>query len=231
MIRSEKQLEYLKKKLDSSSNDTRAVRNAYASLDLSNWSNLPGTLSEVININKVVKNSKVITGKDVTEYQVKQLSKNGDLRNYKAIHFATHGLVVPEIPELSAIVLSQFKDEPRNEDGYLRMGEISELNIRADFVNLSACETGLGKIYGGEGVVGFTHSFFIAGANGLSVSLWQVADISTSKFMVAVYGLVVKQDVEYIVAINEIKRHFIRGDFGDNYRAPYYWAPFVYYGK
>jgi CHAT domain-containing protein/Tfp pilus assembly protein PilF len=231
MIQSEKQLEYLKKKLHSSSNKTRAVRNAYASLDLANWSNLPGTLSEVNNINKVVKNSKILTGKDVTEYQVKQLSKNGDLKNYKAIHFATHGLVVPEIPELSAIVLSQFKDEPNNEDGYLRMGEISELNINADFVNLSACETGLGKIYSGEGVVGFAHSFFIAGANGLSVSLWQVADISTSKFMVAMYGLVTKQDVEYDVAINEIKRRFIRGDFGDTYKAPYYWAPFVYYGK
>jgi CHAT domain-containing protein len=45
------------------------------------------------------------------------------------------------------------------------------------------------------------------------------------------YGLVTKQDVEYDVAINEIKRRFIRGDFGDTYKAPYYWAPFVYYGK
>jgi len=56
------------------------------------------------------------------------------------------------------------------------MKEISDLDIKADFFNLSACETGLGKIYGGEGMVGLTQSFLIAGANGLSVSLWQVAD-------------------------------------------------------
>jgi CHAT domain-containing protein len=121
----------------------------------------------------------VYKGADVTEYKIKQLSKNGFLDDYKVLHFATHGLVVPEIPELSAIVLSLFRNEKNNEDGYLNMKEIAMLEIKADFVNLSACETGLGKIYGGEGVVGLTQSFLIAGANGLSVSLWQVADEST----------------------------------------------------
>ena len=147
------------------------------------------------------------------------------------IHFATHGLVVPEIPALSAIVLSQFKNEQKGEDGYLRMGEIAKLKINADLVTLSACETGLGKIYRGEGVVGLTQSFLIAGANGLSVSLWQVADLSTSTFMVNMYRIVEKKKVGFDAALNEIKRKFIRGDFGDDYRAPYYWAPFVYYGQ
>ena len=150
---------------------------------------------------------------------------------YKVLHFATHGLVVPAVPELSAVVLSQFKKEQGVEDGYLRMGEIAELDIQADFVNLSACETGLGKIYGGEGVVGLTQSFLIAGANGLSVSLWQVADVSTSRFMVAMYESVQKKSMGYADAITEVKRRFIRGDFGDKYRFPYYWAPFVYYGR
>jgi CHAT domain-containing protein len=139
--------------------------------------------------------------------------------------------VCQEIPELSALVLSQFKDERGGEDGYIRMGEIAQLKLQADFVNLSACETGLGRIYNGEGVVGLTQAFLVAGANGLSVSLWQVADESTAKFMVAMYQEAQKNGGDYGRAITEIKRRFIKGDFGEQYRHPFYWAPFVYYGK
>jgi CHAT domain-containing protein len=107
------------------------------------------------------------------------------------------------------------------------MKEIVELNINADFVNLSACETGLGKIYGGEGVVGLTQSFLVAGANGLSVSLWQVADESTMELMVGMYRLVKEKGLSYDRAITEMKREFIRSN---KYSDPFYWAPFVYYG-
>ncbi len=231
MIQSEKQLTALENNVYASFEEQRSVRDAYASLDMANWSNLPGTLSEVNHIAGVVDNAKIFTGDKVTENTIKELSASGDLTRYKVIHFATHGLVVPAVPELSAIVLSQFKNEQNGEDGYLRMQEIAELSLNADFVNLSACETGLGKIYGGEGVVGLTQSFLIAGANGVSVSLWQVADESTSRFMVAMYDLVKQRGVGYDEAMAEIKRRFIRGDFGDTYKAPYYWAPFVYYGK
>jgi CHAT domain-containing protein len=138
--------------------------------------------------------------------------------------------VVPEIPELSALVLSQREDATGSlpEDGYLRMQEISLLDLEADFVNLSACETGLGRIYGGEGVVGLTQSFLVAGANGLSVSLWQVSDASTMEFMIGLYRLVEKEGLSYDRAMTEMKRRFISGG---RYSDPFYWAPFVYYGK
>ena len=71
----------------------------------------------------------------------------------------------------------------------------------------------------------------IAGANGLSVSLWQVEDVSTSKFMTGLYELTEKKGMSYSGAVTEMKRRFIRGDFGDSYKAPFYWAPFVYYGR
>ena len=190
-----------------------------------------GTLVEVNAIQRLVEGAKIYTGANVTESKIKKLSETGELAKYKVLHFATHGLVLPEMPELSAIVLSQVKDEKNGEDGYLRMGEIAELNIKADFVNLSACKTGLGKIYGGEGVVGLTQSFLLAGANAISVSLWSVEDVSTSQFMAAIYNLVEKKGMEYNDAMAEVKRQFIRGDFGNEYRAPFYWAPFVYYGK
>jgi len=76
-------------------------------------------------------------------------------------------------------------------------------------------EIGLGKIYGGEGVVGLTLTFLLAGANGLSVSLWQIADESIRKFMVGLYELAQSEGFTYQRALNE----------------PFYWAPFMYYGR
>ena len=127
--------------------------------------------------------------------------------------------------------MSQFKEEKDDEDGYLRMGEIAQLNIKADFVNLSACETGIGKIFGGEGVVGLTQSFLVAGANGLSASLWQVSDESTSRFMTELYKKEQVEKAGYDKALSAVKRDFINGKYGEKWKAPYYWAPFVYYGK
>ncbi len=222
-------LEVIQNTAYSSLNRGGKQTDSYATLGYSSWSNLPGTLEEVNAISDIVGSSTIVTGVQASEQTVKNLSASGELADFRVIHFATHGMVVPEVPELSALVLSQNLDG--DEDGYLRMDEIADLKINADFVNLSACETGLGKLYGGEGVVGLTQSFILAGANGLSVSLWQVADESTSIFMEELYRLVAEQDLSYAAAISEVKRMFIGGDFGEQYRDPYYWAPFVYYGR
>ncbi len=206
----------------------KSTRGAYTRMGIGSWANLPGTLDEVNLLSQIVPGSKIVTGSNVTEETVLDISNSGDLANYKVIHFATHGIVVPEIPEMSAIVLSQFSNEQGYEDGYLTMSEISSLDIKADFVNLSACETGLGKIYQGEGVVGLTQAFLIAGANALSVSLWQVSDESTMKFMTGVYSLVEEQGLSYSGAISEMKRIFLKDN---KYKSPFYWAPFVLYGN
>ncbi|HCZ11504.1 MAG TPA: hypothetical protein DHV16_04475, partial [Nitrospiraceae bacterium] len=231
MVKNGKQISALGKKVHQKIASRGSIRGAYASLGIAEWSNIPGTLSEVKKISEIVKGAMVYKGDEVTEDKVKDLSSRGELSEYKVIHFAVHGLVVPEMPELSAVVLSQFKTESGGEDGYLRMAEVAELKLNADFVNLSACETGLGKIYGGEGVVGLTQSFLIAGANGLSVSLWQVEDVSTSKFMTGLYELTEGKGMSYSAGVTEMKRRFIKGDLGDSYKAPFYWAPFVYYGR
>ena len=68
-------------------------------------------------------------------------------------------------------------------------------------------------------------------ANAVSVSLWRVADESTSQFMVSMYDRVQDKDISYAVAMTEVKRRFINGVFGEKYKSPCFWAPFVYYGK
>jgi len=231
-------------------NNTRSASEALARLGYGSWTNLPGTRVEVDAISKIIENSDVYFGEEVNEAKIKEMSAKGELSKYKVLHFATHGLTVPEFPELSSIVLSQVDNKEKKEDGYLRMEEIAKLKIKAEFVNLSACQTGLGKLYAGEGLVGLTHAFLLAGANGLSVSLWNVADESTVKFMSGLYQLVEQEGMTYFQAINAMKRSFIRGkistdtfnpgrgtQFIEDTKAkpnklshPFYWAPFVYYG-
>jgi len=208
----------------------QSMRATYKKLGITTMNNLPGTLYEVEQIEKVVPDIKAYTMFQSNEFYVKHLNKKKELSNFKVLHFATHGLTIPVLPELSAVVLSIYDNE-RSEDGFLRTEEINKLDIQADFVNLSACETGLGKIYGGEGVVGLTQSFLIAGANGLSVSLWSVDDRSTAIFMVEMYRKVNQQGMDYYQAIAQTKREFIEGKYGDYYSKPFFWAPFVYYGK
>jgi CHAT domain-containing protein/tetratricopeptide (TPR) repeat protein len=209
----------------------KSIRKTYEKLGITTMNNLPGTLYEIEHIEPVVPNIKVYSKYQSTEFYVKYLDQRNELSNYKVLHFATHGLTIPVLPELSAVVLSIFKEQRGAEDGFLRTDEINKLNIKADFVNLSACETGLGKIYGGEGVVGLTQSFLIAGANGLSVSLWSVADNSTAIFMVEVYKKVNQSGMDYYEAIAETKREFIAGTHGAGFKKPFFWAPFVYYGR
>ncbi len=200
----------------------------YAYLKNAVWHDLPGTLAEVKAIGRLYGSATVITGDRVSEDNVKALAKRGELARYKIIHFATHGLTVPDYPELSALVLSLSGRKQGGADGYLQTAEIAALNLKADFINLSACETGLGKIYGGEGIVGLPQAFIIAGANGISVSLWAVADEPTMKFMTDFYDLIRNGPTTYAAAEAAVKRSFIADR---RYRHPFYWAPFVYFGK
>lgn len=199
--------------------DGARVPAEYATRGVAPWRDLPGTLAEVQAIAKLVPNAVVLTGDEVAR---PALLKH-DLAQYKALHFATHGVVVPQQPELSALVLSA-----RGDDGYLRMADIAKLRLQADRVTLSACDTGLGKVYAGEGVVGLTQAFFVAGANSVTVSLWQVADESTATLMTELYQ---SKEPSYAAALAAVKRRFIKGELGPKLRAPYHWAPFVSYGR
>ena len=229
-VYNDKMLKYLIKNTTMEISTRGPLGKSYASLGYANWKNLPGTINEINLISTIIDDTDKISGKEVNEHNIKELSKNNELSKYKMLHFATHGVVVPDMPELSALVLSQFENNAYDEDGYLRMEEIAKLNISADFINLSACETGIGKIYPGEGVVGLTQAFILAGGNSVSVSLWPISDKGTIQFMGSFYGNIA-DGVSYSTALTNTKIDFILGKFGNEYKKPYYWAPFVYYGK
>ena len=211
------------------------------------WQNLPGTRREVRALGRIAPRSTLLLGTEATERAVTQLSRTGRLAEYRAVHFATHGFVVPERPAFSALVLSEVgqqgasasvteggdstSTQEARPDGYLSMREIGALDLNAEFVGLSACRTGLGRIYRGSGAVSLAQAFLRAGAGSVAVSLWAVYDSSTQRFMEAVYRRAWDREMGWAEAIAETKRDFIDGHYGERLQAPRFWAPFVHYGR
>lgn len=147
------------------------------------------------------------------------------LTGYKYIHFATHGLIDEKKPDFSSIVLTQ--DDDSSEDGFLQAAEIFNLEMNPDLVVLSACETGLGKMVRGEGLVGLTRAFMYAGAPSVVVSLWRVADESTSHLMQGLYARLAVENAEKADALRDAKLHLLAQN---EFSHPFHWAPFVMVG-
>ncbi len=142
------------------------------------------------------------------------------------LHLATHGLMNDNNPELNSIVLAQ--DDDPVEDGLLQTSEIFNLKTNADLVVLSACQTGMGKMVRGEGVVGLTRAFMYAGAPSVMVSLWSVSDASTADLMKEFYRNIVVDDYTKSIALKKAKISMISSE---QYAHPFYWAPFILVGN
>jgi tetratricopeptide (TPR) repeat protein len=198
------------------------------------WGALPGTLDEVNTIKKTVfdaKNCLVFTGAQATEANIKKLSRDRDLLKYRIVHFACHGFYNADNPSFSTVIFSEVSGRVKSaEDGYLSVAEAALLNFNADFVNLSACQSGQGQNENGDGVIGLTRAFQVAGANRVGVTLWTVNDEATKLFMVAMYEKVARKGKSYVEAYAETKREFMHEQRYARYSTPEFWSAFVVYG-
>jgi CHAT domain-containing protein/tetratricopeptide (TPR) repeat protein len=173
----------------------------------------------------------VLTGLQASEAAVKAASAKGLLAQARYVHFATHGILGLDTGQPPALVLSLVgNDGKRDEDGgvndgFLRLDEVTRLQLNADLVVLSACETGRGRLYAGEGVTGLARAFLYAGSRGVVCSLWAVDDRETASFMAQLYGGL-KDGQAAGDALRAAKLAMIREG-----KPPVYWAPFILIGE
>ena len=230
------------------------------------WKRLVATRDEILSIGdtfrKAVPKGKLTTLRDAqpTEAAVRKLAPH-----HRFLHLATHGFfadkefrsvlqgspttglneianqakVVVHHPGLLSGIVLAGANKPKDDDhGVLTALEVSELDLtKVELVVLSACETGLGEVAGGEGVLGLQRAFQIAGARTTITSLWKVDDEATRKLMVKFYDNYWKDDMEKLVALREAqlwmleegpKRGIVRvnNPATDKRSPPYYWAAF-----
>ena len=150
------------------------------------------------------------------------------LANYRMVHFATHGLVDNQVPELSGIVLSMFDRQGKRQDGFLQLYEIYNLKLGADLVVLSACQTALGKDIRGEGIVSLTRGFMHAGAPRIVASLWNVDDAATAELMSRFYRQMIVNGLKPAAALRAAQLDLSKET---RYQSPYFWAGFVLQGE
>jgi CHAT domain-containing protein len=176
---------------------------------------LPGTLQETDAIAALYPNAILATEAGFTHDQVRTA-----LLTHEVVHLATHGIYDERAPMFSALLTAGAAGKQTR----LAVYEFPEMNIRARTVILSACETGKGKLSGGDEISGLTQSILLAGADTVVSSLWQVSDSSTVLLM---------QGFHRRLLAGESPAQALREsalDVRKQYPEPFYWAPFVVTG-
>ena len=150
------------------------------------------------------------------------------LAGYQRLHFATHGVLDSQRPDQSSLVLSLVDEQGGDLDGHLRLRDIYDMEIDADLVVLSACDTALGKEVRGEGLIGLTRGFMHAGAARVVASLWKVEERATKELMVLFYQGMLRDGLQPAAALRQAQRQLAEKD---GWRSPYYWGAFSLQGE
>ena len=172
--------------------------------------------------------SKVYIGAEAREERAK-----AEAGSYRILHLATHGILNNSSPMYSYLLLAQSEGDS-NEDGMLEAWEIMKLNLNADLVVLSACDTARGRVGAGEGMIGLSWAFFVAGSPTSVLSQWKVDSASTTELMVEFHRQLKAQMANPAAsfsaarALREAELKLLRSE---RYRHPFYWAGFVVTGK
>jgi CHAT domain-containing protein len=152
---------------------------------------------------------------------------SGRLAGYRLVHFATHGVLDSQRPDQTSLVLSLVDQNGAPLDGHLKLRDIYDLELNADLVVLSACQTALGKEVRGEGLIGLTRGFMHAGATRVVASLWSVEDRATADLMQRFYEGMLARGLTPAEALRDAQLALLRSKWDK----PYYWAAFSLQGE
>jgi CHAT domain-containing protein len=184
---------------------------------------LPETRAEVEEIGKLYgSNAVMLVGKDATETAFKKQP----LDQFRILHLAVHGFADTQYPERSALVLGT--DPQSSDDGLLQVREIIRLRLNAELTTLSACDTGVGKLQGQEGISNLVEAFLVAGSKSVVASLWSADDTFASALMEQFYQHLV-QGEDSSSSLRNAKLDLLT-KYGDQV-SPFYWAAFIAVGE
>jgi CHAT domain-containing protein len=158
----------------------------------------------------------------------RETAMSSEVSQYQILHFATHGFLDIQHPELSGIVLSAVDQHGMRTNGLMSLQEIYGLHLSAELTVLSACQTALGKDTEGEGLIGLAHSFMSAGSKSVVASLWKIDDRATAVLMADFYEQMLQKGLSPAAALKSAKLKMVRDK---RWNAPYYWAGFVLQGE
>lgn len=159
--------------------------------------------------------------------------KAASLRRSKVVAFATHGLISGELGGLEepALVLTPPEKATEYDDGLLTASEVAQLDLNADIVLLSACNTGAGKELGASGLSGLARSFIYAGARSLLVTHWSVDSKATTKLTTGMFeAMALDPSIGRAEALRQSMLNMINDDENQHYAHPAFWAPFSLIG-
>lgn len=190
----------------------------------SKFDNLPASERESEKVAALFPGAHKLLGSRASEQDVMNLERSGDLARYRYVLLSAHGVANTANPWHSAIVLSQ--NGGGQEDGFITAAEWQGMHLRSDLTVLAACESGLGPVHRGEGLLGLPYAFTLAGAANVAQTLWSVGDRSTAETVTNLFErLSAGQNPSQ--ALTQAKRDALVHYGGDQ---PYYWAPLVMYG-
>ncbi|BAZ27191.1 TPR domain protein [Kalymmatonema gypsitolerans NIES-4073] len=203
-----------------------ALERSMRSINQNKLERLDGTRQEAEAILKLVSPSDSLQAFDFDANYNWATSKQ--LSQYRLLLFATHGILDEVNPELSQIVLSQINKQGKPQRGSLRLNDIFNLDLPAELIVVSACESGLGKNVQGEGLVGLTRGLMYAGSARVAVSLWKVNDVSTKELMSEFYKQMLQQGKSPTAALRAAQ---IKMWQHKDWQNPRYWAAFTLQGE